>query len=104
MANKHFIMKQKLKENAQKDIIKFMELAEKFFKEDSKKSDLYVHKARRLAMKHKIRLPRNIKRRFCKHCYSYLVPGVNCRIRTREGKLICYCFRCKNYSRLPLLN
>ena len=61
--------------------------------------DEYVMKARRIAMKHKIRLGK-LKRKFCKHCYSYLKPGVNCRIRTNEGKLVIYCKACKRYTRL----
>jgi ribonuclease P protein subunit RPR2 len=102
MAKKHFIMKQKLKENAKNDILSYIELAEKSFKTDKKKANLYVHKLRNLAMKHQIRLPKEIKRKFCKHCYAYLMPGVNCRVRTREGKLIYYCMECKNYTRKKL--
>jgi ribonuclease P protein subunit RPR2 len=102
MAKKHNILKQKLKEKAQKDILNFIDLAKQSFKTDRKKSNLYAHKIRVLAMKHNIRLPKNIKKQFCKHCYAYLVPGVNCRVRTREGKLIYYCMECKNYSRTQL--
>jgi ribonuclease P protein subunit RPR2 len=102
MANKHQLIKEKAKKQAKTDILKYLDLAKKSFKQDSKKSNLYVHKARLLAMKHNIRLPKELKRTFCKHCYSYLVPGVNCRVRTREGKLIYYCLNCKRYMRIPL--
>jgi ribonuclease P protein subunit RPR2 len=102
MAKKHHILKQKMKDKAQKDIVNFIELAGESFKTDRKKANLYVHKLRLLAMKYQIRLPKSIKRKFCKHCYAYLVPGVNCRVRTREGKLIYYCMECKNYTRISL--
>jgi len=102
MAKKHKIMKENLKKQAKIDIIRYLESAKESFKQDHKKSNLYVHKARLLAMKYNIRLPKELKKTFCKHCYSYLVPGVNCRVRTREGKLIYYCLECKKYIRIPI--
>lgn len=102
MTNKYKVMKEKLKNKAKNDILEFMNLAKDSFKSDKKKSNMYVRKARRLAMKHRIKLPVSIKRRICKNCYSYIVPGVNCRVRTREGKLIYYCLECKRYMRMPL--
>lgn len=75
--------------------------AKKIFKENSLLSDRYVHLARKIAMKHKIRMPDLFKRRFCKNCYKYLVPSVNSRIRVQKGKIITYCFSCKHYMRMP---
>ncbi len=75
--------------------------ADQVFKEDPKLANRYVKLARKLAMKINIRLDKNLKRKFCKYCYSFLKPGINCRIRTRENKLIYYCFNCKNYTRIP---
>ncbi len=73
------------------------------FKKDPKLSNRYVKLARELAMKYKVRMPRELKRRFCKHCYSYLVPSINVRIRTRNGKVVYYCLNCKKYMRFPYL-
>jgi ribonuclease P protein subunit RPR2 len=73
------------------------------FKKDPKLANRYVKMARELAMKYKVRIPRELKRRFCKHCYSYLMPSVNVRIRTREGKVVYYCLNCKKYMRFPYL-
>ncbi|MBU0615632.1 MAG: ribonuclease P [Nanoarchaeota archaeon] len=83
------------------------ERVKKMFKEaelaqDKDTADLLVEKARRTAMKHKLKMPREYKRRFCKHCYSYLIPGKNCRVRTREGKVIYCCKECKKYMRFPI--
>ena len=50
-------------------------------------------------MKYKLRLGK-LKRKFCKHCYSYLMPGVNSRTRTKDGKVVIYCSECKNYTRM----
>ena len=102
MVNKFKINKEKLKKQAKTDIDEFMKLAKQSFKESKAKANMYVRKARRMAMKHNIRLSKLIKRKFCKHCYSYLVPGENCRIRTRDKKLIYYCMDCKKHMRFPI--
>lgn len=73
------------------------------FKKDPKLSNRYVKLARELAMKYKITIPKELKRRFCKHCHSYLFPSVNVRVRTREGKVVYYCLNCKKYMRFPYL-
>ena len=102
MVNKFKINKEKLKKQAKTDIDEFMKLAKKSFKESKAKANMYVRKARRIAMKYNIRLPKSIKRNICKHCYAYLVPGENCRIRTRDKKLIYYCMDCKKHMRFPI--
>ncbi|MBD3259295.1 ribonuclease P [Candidatus Woesearchaeota archaeon] len=76
--------------------------AEKAFRRDPKLADRYVHMARKIAMKANLKIPRNLQKKFCKHCYRFLVPGVNCRVRTKEQKLIYYCKHCKRYMRFPL--
>ena len=101
MVNKFVLKKEKLKKKAQSEISNYFKLAKISFL-DKKKANMYVHKARRLAMKYNIRLNSNVKKRFCKHCYSYLFLGENCRVRTRDGKLIYYCMECKKYMRFPL--
>jgi ribonuclease P protein subunit RPR2 len=60
-----------------------------------------VRKARRLAMKFQIKLPAVLQRKFCKHCYSFLRPGVNLRVRTQKGHVVYYCLECKKFSRFP---
>ena len=73
--------------------------AELRFKEDPELSNRYVKLARKIAMKVKYSIPPKYKRRYCKHCYTYLVPNKNCRVRT-TGKTITYsCFSCKKFMR-----
>ena len=62
----------------------------------------YVALARNLSMRFKVRIPSVFKRRFCRHCYHYLVSGKTARIRTRDSKLIIYCLSCKKFTRIPL--
>jgi len=76
--------------------------AELRFKKNIELSDRYVFLARKIAMKYKLKMPKALKMRVCKHCYKYLIPGVNCRVRLNKGKLVYYCFSCKNFMRQPL--
>ncbi|MBS3117180.1 ribonuclease P [Candidatus Woesearchaeota archaeon] len=76
--------------------------AEKVFPQNKSLANRYVFLARKIAMKSRLPLPKEFKRRFCKHCNSYLQPGVNSRIRTRQGKVIISCFECKKFTRIPV--
>jgi len=75
--------------------------AREMFKKDPKLSNRYVYLARKIAMKYKIKIPSELKKKFCKHCYAYLVPPVNCRVRVQKGKVVYYCMNCKKYMRFP---
>ena len=77
--------------------------AESNLKKHPERSHKYVKLARKIAMKFNLRIPSQLKRKFCKHCYSYLVPGKNCRVRTNKRRVIYYCLICKNYNRIPFV-
>ncbi|MBD3313611.1 ribonuclease P [Candidatus Woesearchaeota archaeon] len=62
----------------------------------------YVTLARKIAMKFKVKIPPKLKRKFCRHCYKYLKPGVNARVRTHKGRVIYYCDNCRNYMRFVI--
>ncbi len=94
-------LKEKKKTDAQKLISLLFDEAENAFKTSPKTADRNVRRARRLAMKHKIRLPTTLKRRFCKNCHRFLMPSVNCRVRLSGGKVVYFCLNCKSYMRLP---
>jgi len=63
----------------------------------------YVELARKIGMKYNIPFPRSLKRRFCKHCLSYLLPAANCRIRMNRGKVTVTCENCGKITRIPYL-
>jgi len=65
-------------------------------------ADRYVEIARKISMRTLVPISKEYKQRFCKHCYCYLLPDSNCRIRIHRGRLIIYCYNCKKYTRLPL--
>jgi len=60
-----------------------------------------LRKVRRLALKHRIKLPQPIKRRICKHCCTLLVPGFTLRVRTRRKhkQVVYYCMECKKFTK-----
>ncbi len=89
------------KDIAKERIEKLFEQAEKAVKKDTSKADRYVELARKISIKTRTKIPSNLKRRFCSHCYSYFTSE-NYRVRTREKKLIYYCLKCKKYTRIPL--
>ncbi len=61
----------------------------------------YVDLARRLGMRYNVRTPATFKRRFCKECLAYLLPGVNARVRIGRGRLVVTCLGCGSIQRLP---
>ena len=71
------------------------------FSTDPLISNKYVALARKISMKYKMRIPPALKRRFCKHCHSYLKQGKNCRVRVSDGKVVYYCLECKKFMRFP---
>jgi len=81
------------------------EEADKAFKEHPERSKRYVELAKKIGMRYNVRIPRELKRKFCKKCLSYLKPGVNCRIRTRRDKqaVIVTCLVCGHVSRHPYI-
>ena len=100
--SKPIISKQKQKEIAKERIIILFTEASKVFATNKALAHRYVTLARKLAMKVKVRIPQQYRRRFCKHCYKYLQPGVNSRVRTSGGKVVISCFECKKFMRIQL--
>jgi|TARA_Y100000310_G_scaffold345315_2_gene463683 ribonuclease P protein subunit RPR2 len=87
---------------AKNRIRKLFSEADKVFPKSPKLANRYVELARKIAMKVNLFLPKYQKRKFCKHCYHYLKPGVNSRIRIHKSRVIIYCLDCKKYTRIPI--
>ncbi|MEA2038087.1 MAG: ribonuclease P Rpr2/Rpp21/SNM1 subunit [Nanoarchaeota archaeon] len=97
------LKKLKAKKEAKEIIPKLLKRAKNAYKEGNKRlSKTYSKKIKFLYMKHKIRLPKTIKRQLCKRCDGVLIPSVNCRVRTRNRMVIYYCLDCKNYTKIGL--
>jgi ribonuclease P protein subunit RPR2 len=60
----------------------------------------YVRRARRLAERNRIRLPREFTRFTCDSCDTYLRPGKNARVRLQSGHVVVTC-DCGHQTRHP---
>ncbi|MCH8003579.1 MAG: ribonuclease P [Nanoarchaeota archaeon] len=92
--------KKQQKKLALDEIVVVLNKAKDVFDEKPDLAHKYAKKARRIALKYKIKLPLKLKRRICKNCHSFLVPGKNLRVRTRKGHVVYYCLECKKFMRI----
>lgn len=60
----------------------------------------YVRRARRVAERNRLSLPRRFKRFTCDACDAYLQPGVTARVRTQSGHVVITC-DCGTQARYP---
>ena len=82
-------------------------MANEIFHEDSSLAQRYVDTARKIAMSAKSRLPNEYGRQVCRHCKSFIYPGVNCRVRVqqaREPHVAITCLVCDKTTRILLKN
>jgi ribonuclease P protein subunit RPR2 len=79
------------------------EKAEEEFSRKPQLSHRWVRMAMKIATRYNIRLPKEFRRRTCRKCLSFLVPGKNCRVRTnpRQRALVIKCLECGSISRFP---
>jgi ribonuclease P protein subunit RPR2 len=55
----------------------------------------YGELIKRISMRTRVKIPKDIKRWICKHCHIIMVPGFNARVRTRrDGKALRVVTRC----------
>ena len=90
---------------AQERVRTLFEQAEKTFKADPGLAQRYADLARRIAMRTRTRLPRDLRLRVCRGCGCYLAAGVNSRVRVRkrrEPHVATTCLRCGHITRIPL--
>ena len=60
----------------------------------------YVARARRIAERNRLRLPRRFRRFTCDRCDAYLRPGLNARVRLQDGQVVLTC-DCGEHTRYP---
>ncbi len=79
------------------------EEAGKAFPENKKRADRYVELARKIAMRYRVKIPKEFRKMFCENCYKYIKPGVNCTVEIdSDGKVIRWeCNECGHVKRYP---
>ncbi|MCE7742553.1 MAG: ribonuclease P [Candidatus Heimdallarchaeota archaeon] len=90
-------------EDIRDQVISLMEQANETIKTDNDLAQKLAKQARKLQMRTRIKFPSEWKKRFCKHCKSFLYPGKNCRVRlSSSNKVVAtLCFNCNRYTRIP---
>jgi ribonuclease P protein subunit RPR2 len=73
------------------------DLAEKELRQHPERSRRYVELARKIGLRYNVRLPKELKRKFCKNCNTLLKPGLTCSIRI-QNKMIT--IKCKNCNKI----
>ena len=88
---------------ARERIARLFSLAEKDFSVHPERSHRYVSLARKTAMRYNVRFPPELKSRYCRKCYKYLKPSINCRVRTsaRQRAVVITCLECGHVMRHP---
>jgi ribonuclease P protein subunit RPR2 len=88
---------------AKERIEKLMELARKEFEQRPERSERYVGLAKKIGMRYTVRLPRDMKREFCKSCNVLLVPGRTSQVRidSRKRAIIIKCKKCNRIYKIP---
>jgi len=99
--NKHTKRVNEQKSISKERIKKLFSQADKVSKKNTSLANRYVTLARKIAMKTKVKIPTELKRKFCKHCYKYFSPK-NSRTRIHKHTAIIYCENCRKYTRIPL--
>lgn len=77
--------------------------AEKEFDKNPELSHRWVQMARKISTRYNIRFTKEQKRRLCKKCMRFLVPGKNSSVRTnpKQQAVIIKCLECGNVMRFP---
>jgi len=87
-------------------IERLFQLADAEFRHHPERSSRYVELARKLSRKNKVPIPGRWKRRFCKKCGAFWIPGKNLIVRTKprpQPHVEYICLECGARRRLPYL-
>ncbi|WP_440953276.1 ribonuclease P protein component 4 [Methanococcoides sp. FTZ1] len=101
MARKKKDQKNLIKDIAGQRIEYLFRLAEESYATSPERSNRYISLARRIAMRYRVRFPSFLKRRICKDCHSFLVPGSSSRIRLHGRYMTITCLKCGKEMRYP---
>jgi ribonuclease P protein subunit RPR2 len=101
MARRRTIDKRKAKKIARERMDLLFIKAREVHSQDRELARRYVTLARRIGMRHNVRLTKKDKLDACKNCNSILVPGITCRVRTHAARVVITCLECNHVRRVP---
>jgi len=76
-----------------------LDLAERELRKHPERSRRYVELARKISLRYNVRLPRELKKKFCKNCNTLLKPGLTSSIRIQKKLLSIKCKNCNKIYR-----
>jgi ribonuclease P protein subunit RPR2 len=88
---------------AKQRIERLFELAMQEHALHPERSDRYVQIARNISTRVRIRIPSQLKRRFCRNCGCYL-SAADRRVRLGQGIINATCLKCGKQIRIPYRN
>ncbi|MDD1677519.1 MAG: ribonuclease P [Methanomicrobiales archaeon] len=59
--------------------------------------------ARKISTRQRVRIPRELRRLFCRKCSGILIPGHSGRVRLHHGKITTTCLACGKQKRIPVV-
>ncbi|MCX8173241.1 MAG: hypothetical protein N3F63_01335 [Thermoplasmata archaeon] len=62
-----------------------------------------IQLARKIGMRYNVRIPRDLKRLYCRQCHTLLLPGRTARVRVKKARVIITCQNCGNVARYPYI-
>ncbi len=99
--------KRSVRSIARERIAILLQLADREVRRDERLAQRYVELAFRIAAKARVRIPRRVRRRFCRKCFTPLIPGLTARVRVKRGcggtRVVVTCLRCGYVRRYPVL-
>ena len=74
-------------------------LAKKELKKHPKRSRRYVELARKIGLRYNVRLPKELKRTFCKNCNTLLIKGLTSeeKVNKKKKTILIKCKRCNKF-------
>jgi ribonuclease P protein subunit RPR2 len=94
--------KQKMNQIAKERVKILFDEAEKNYSKHPERSHRYVELIKKIKLKYQLKLDPEIKRRLCKKCNKFMVPGKNCKIRIHNSRIIYTCNECGAIRRFGL--
>jgi len=79
------------------------EAAKRAFRKQPERSKRYIELLRKIGLRYNLRLPKQIKRNFCKNCNQLLIPSVTSTIKIDKYTkvVIIKCLNCGKIYRYP---
>jgi ribonuclease P protein subunit RPR2 len=89
------------KKIALETIEELFRLAEDTYQSEPELSKKYLELARKISLRVRVKMPKELKMRYCKNCFTPLMAG-NCRVRIKKGRVVYTCLNCGNIKRYAL--